>query len=590
MQTLYKRFSVIIGFALLLTLLVADAFVTRHQVGIQVATAAWVTHTRQVLLELSETESLLKDSETGQRGYLYTGEEKYLAPYNRAISEVDSHFDNLAKLTADNPRQQAAIPQLREQTHAKLTELAQTISLYRSGRPDDARKVVMADTGLNYMIDIRALTSRMEDEENRLSAISSQRYEKSILLTIGCIYLACILAAIGSTLLAYYILREMRLREKHAQELRARAEWFRVTLTSIGDAVIATDETGSVTFLNPAAESLAGITTSSAVGKNIKDIFPIFNETSLERVEDPTSKVIAEGKVVGLANHTVLRKPDGSLTPIADSAAPIRDANNKLIGVVLVFRDVTSERKTQEILRKTEKLAAAARLAATVAHEINNPLEAVVNLVYISKGQPNLPSSVVNQLTMAEQELERIAHITRQTLGFYRDSNEPEAIQLEGLIESVFKLYSNKFQSKKINIERHFGDCPRIRGVQGELKQVVSNLVSNAADAVTQNGTIAVTLACVEKPDQTVVHMIFEDDGPGIPEAIREKIFEPFFTTKQDVGTGLGLWVTKEIIERHGGTIEITSRNSGSHGATVAIVLPALPAHPKDRLARQSDK
>src|ERR1017187_744614 len=195
MQTFYKRFSVIIGFVLLLILLVADAFVTRHQLGIQVETAAWVTHTRQVLLELSQTESLLKDAETGQRGYLYAGEEKYLAPYNLAHTAIDSHLDRLAQLTADNPRQQATILQLREQVHAKLTELAQTISLHKSGREDDARRLVLADSGLVYMNNIRALIARMENEENSLYATRNERYNRSVSLTIGCIYLACILAA-----------------------------------------------------------------------------------------------------------------------------------------------------------------------------------------------------------------------------------------------------------------------------------------------------------------------------------------------------------------------------------------------------------
>jgi PAS domain S-box-containing protein len=576
MQTRFKRFSVIGGFVILLAILIADAYVTKRQLDQQIETALSVSHTRQVQLQISELESLLKDAETGQRGFLYTGEEQYLAPYNQAIAQVDAHLNTLAQLTSDNPRQQSAVGDLRVLVRNKLDELAGTLALYRSGKQDEARRLVLSDTGLLTMNKIRAVIAGMEGEENALEAKRSTAYSKNILLTTICIYLTTALAVIGLILLAYYILREMDLRERHAQEMRAREEWFRITLTSIGDGVIATDQHGNVTFLNPIAEELTGVTTASAAGRNILEIFPIFNETTMAPVDNPVAKVIALGRAMGLANHTVLRKPDGALTPIDDSAAPIRDDNGKLIGVVLVFRDITSNRKTERVLRNAEKLGAAARLSATVAHEINNPLEAAVNLVYIARIDPQAPATVVQQLSQAEQELERVAHITRQTLGFFRDNNEPEPIELESLVGSVFRLYSNKFVSKRIRIERHFGKCPPIRGVQNEVKQVLSNLISNAADAVAIGGTITVTLRCVEDADRTTVHMIVEDDGPGVSDENKERIFEPFFTTKQDVGTGLGLWVSREIVERHGGSIELAERANGSRGAAFNVIFQAL--------------
>jgi PAS domain S-box-containing protein len=576
MQTRFKRFSVIGGFVILLAILIADAYVTKRQLDQQIETGLWVTHTRQVQLQISEVQSLLKDAETGQRGFLYTGEEQYLAPYNQVVTEIDLHVNALAELTSDNPRQQSAIGDLRVLVRNKLDELASTIALYRSGKQNEARQLVLSDAGLLTMNKIRAVIAGMEGEEDALEAKRSAAYSKNILLTTICIYLTTALAVIGLILLAYYILREMDLRERHAQEMRAREEWFRITLTSIGDGVIATDQNGNVTFLNPIAEELTGITTASAVGRNILEIFPIFNETTMAPVDNPVAKVIALGRAMGLANHTVLRKPDGALTPIDDSAAPIRDDNGKLIGVVLVFRDISNNRKTERVLRNAEKLGAAARLSATVAHEINNPLEAAVNLVYIARIDPQAPATVVQQLSQAEQELERVAHITRQTLGFFRDNNDPEPIELESLVGSVFRLYSNKFVSKKIRIERHFGKCPPIRGVQNEVKQVLSNLISNAADAVAIGGTIIVSLQCVEDADRTTVHMIVEDDGPGVPDENKERIFEPFFTTKQDVGTGLGLWVSREIVERHGGSIELARRENGCRGAAFNVIFQAL--------------
>ena len=352
-----------------------------------------------------------------------------------------------------------------------------------------------------------------------------------------------------------------------------------MTLTSLGDAVIATDQYGMVTFLNPVAEKLIGITNLEANGQPIAVVFPIFNEATHQPVENLVFRVIEEGRIVGLANHTVLRDREGNMIPIEDSAAPLRDADGKLVGVVLVFRDASAERRTQEVLRKTEKLAAAARLAATIAHEINNPLEAIGNLIYLAKRCDGVSLEVQGQLAMAEDELERVAHITRQTLGFYRESKTPGLIDMPELVESVLRIHSNKFMTKNITVLKNLGECPPIHGLAGELKQVVANLVSNAADAVDMGGTIWVGLECVETLGGLYVQVTIEDDGPGVPEKNRARIFEPFFTTKKDVGTGLGLWVSREIVDRHGGTIELASRaEAGVSGSVFHVHLPVASA------------
>jgi PAS domain S-box-containing protein len=576
MRLVYKRFSVITGFAILLAVLMINTAVTRRQIAVQDRNQEWVLHTQQVQLELTTVESLLKDAETGQRGFLYTGEPRYLQPYNNALTQVYAHIDKLEGLVVDNPQQTARMPMLRSLSRQKLDELAHTIELDSAGKKAEARAMVLSDVGRVYMDKIRVLMSDMSRDESALEAARLQDVTKSTRTLIRTLYLATALAIIGLVFLSLYIMREMDQREKHGAEIREREEWFRVTLGSIGDAVIATDKTGIVSYMNQIAEDLTGIKMAEAKGQPIHQVFPIFNEHTRARVDNPVAKVLESGRIMGLANHTVLQRRDGEMIPIEDSAAPIYDDQNKLRGVVMVFRDVTLEKQSQSVMRKAEKLAAAGRLAATMAHEINNPLEAVGNLIYIVRHTPNLPDDVQGYLAMADQELDRVSHITRQTLGFYRDSSEPGPVEMRVVIESVLKIYDNKIKSKSVLLDLELAsECPAVFGLQGEMKQLIANLVSNAADAVGHTGRIRISMTSVQRAHGNGVELKVEDNGPGISAEHRAHIFEPFFTTKKDVGTGLGLWVSKEIAERHGGHIELSSgKESSLGGAVFTVYLP----------------
>ena len=312
-----------------------------------------------------------------------------------------------------------------------------------------------------------------------------------------------------------------------------------------------------------------------AQGMKIGEVFPIFSEVTNQPVENPVDRVLTAGEIVGLANHTVLRDRKGHLLPIEDSAAPIKDDSGRLIGVVLVFHDASRERSIQEVLRRTEKLATAARFAATVSHEINNPLEAIGNLIFLARTNPEAPGKVVEHLQLAEKELARVSHIARQTLGFFRESTSPTAVYLPTLIESVLALYANKVLTKQIKTQLALEDCPPITGLAGEIQQLISNVISNAIDAVPAKGTLKIAVTSMVTADGKSICFKVEDDGPGIALENLPRIFEPFFTTKKDVGTGLGLWVCKEIAERHGGSIQARSISAnGSKGAVFTVLLP----------------
>jgi len=248
-----------------------------------------------------------------------------------------------------------------------------------------------------------------------------------------------------------------------------------------------------------------------------------------------------------------------------------RDAGGKPIAIVGITMDVTDRHDAEDALRRTEKLAAAGRLAATVAHEINNPLESIVNLVYLSRHTPHLPQEAAGFLATADEELMRIAQIVRQTLGFYRESVDPRTSNICQIVSETLSAYRQRIQSRLLTCETDFDTELCARVIPGELKQVVANLIANAIDATDPGGRIGVSV----KRGEECASITISDTGSGIEEAHRARLFEPFFTTKADVGTGLGLWVTKGIIEKQRGTISVSSSTDlAAHGTAITVTLP----------------
>lgn len=639
-------------------------------------------------------------------------------------------------------------------------------------------------------------------------------------------------------------LRARAARERSEEALRQNQEWLRVTLTSIGDAVVATNMDGRITFLNPVAAELTGWSSEEAHGQPTRDVFRIINELTREGAEDIVARVLREGHVVGLANHTSLIAKDGREVPIEDSAAPILDRNGKVVGVVLVFHDITAKRRAQDallesrtklesalasmsdavfiadpegrfhdfndafvrfyrfkskaecatklydypnflevfgdngelvpvenwvasralrgesatnsehslrrkdtgetwvgsysyapirgkdgtiagavvtarditelkasekalraseerlrllgdnlpnsmvyqytfdadgtprflyvsagveklngvkaedvlkdagvILRqflpedvpalleaekvsardltvfereirmrlpdgqirwmyfrsrprrlengqivwdgvqtditerkraedallRSEKLASVGRMAAAIAHEMNNPLAAVTNVLFLAMHTQDLPDSARRYLRIAEEELKRIAHITRQSLGFYRESNAPAIVSVGAVLDSTVDLLKSRIKAKGAVIEKQLRRDVEIKANAGELRQVFSNLLANSLDAICEKGTIKlrVSSGAAFSNGRRCVRVTIADNGKGIAESARQQLFEPFFTTKGTVGTGLGLWVSKQIVDKHGGHIRVRSHNTGANTGTVfSVVLP----------------
>ena len=510
-------------------------------------------------------------------------------------------------------------------------------------------------------------------------AVFPPRFELSL-------YPARVIQSAVLALVAAFICMIARQREQKDYRLERVETFFETTLHSIGDALVAADAEGKIVFLNGVAEHLTGWPLSEARGMALQKVLRLSNSRTGEAVADPVAKVIESGTVVGLANHTALTSRAGMKIQIEDSAAPIRNAAGQLLGVVMVFRDVTQkyeleakraesenlfrglvesigegfqsfdknwnftyinrygallsgntpetligrnhwevfpetvgtkfeaalkgaaeEKKltrvtefypplkkwfqvtaypaekgvsalfqdvteqvaAEERLKIADRLATAGRLAATVSHEINNPLSAVGNLLYLIKSAGSIEASRQYALE-AERQLYRASHIAKQTLTFYKGSGDGGQALVSFAVRDAISLFHNRIEGRCVTLRQHLEDDGKVQVSPGELVQVIANLISNALDAAPPNSEIQISST---RNDNALVVKV-TDHGAGIHPDVHDKIFEAFFTTKKDVGTGLGLWVSKNIVEKHGGTIHVANSAGSDTGAVFTLTLP----------------
>lgn len=261
--------------------------------------------------------------------------------------------------------------------------------------------------------------------------------------------------------------------------------------------------------------------------------------------------------------------PDGSMHWISAKGNVVGHGGS-LARIVGVFVDITSQKVTEQALIRHEKLAATGRMAATIAHEINNPLAALTNLLYIVKGDSTLSRAGAQYLAMAQEELKRVAYLANQALGFYKEKAAPSAVQMPELLDEVLALYTRNIAAN-VRIEKHYGRSVEVNAIRGEIWQVFANLVSNALYAIRAGGTLSVEARATAGGMEVRIR----DTGTGISAEHLDRIFQPFFTTKEETGTGLGLWIVKEIVEKHDGTIRVESRTSDPAGTCMTVFLPA---------------
>jgi PAS domain S-box-containing protein len=367
--------------------------------------------------------------------------------------------------------------------------------------------------------------------------------------------------------------------------LRQQREWFEVTLGSIGDAVITTDMRAKVTYLNPVAEELTGWTSAEARGAPLEQVFRIVNEYTGQEVENPIGKVLREGTIVGLANHTALLARDGRQIPIEDSAAPIRDAAGVVSGAVMVFHDVSVRRTAEEALRDADRRKD--EFLATLAHELRNPLAPIRQAARISKA----PNATEAQKRWSHDVIERQVHhmslllddlldISRVTRGILVLRKQPT--DLTSMIDAAVETARPSIDAKRHNLRLQIPTEPlQFMADPLRMAQVLSNLLTNAAKYTDPEGTILLAATC--ELQEVVIRV--SDNGVGIAADALPEIFEMFAQVhatrdRSEGGLGIGLALTRGLVELHGGKIEVRSAGLG-RGSEFTVRLPcAVTAEP----------
>ncbi len=357
---------------------------------------------------------------------------------------------------------------------------------------------------------------------------------------------------------------ENRVAER-TEELKERADLLELA----SEAIMVRDSNGIVQFWNSGAEVLYGWSREEVLDQNIHQLLQTQWPVSLPEVE---AALTEDGRWEGNLVH---QTKDGRKVTVASRQA--FKSNGTQASILEINRDITAQLQAEDALRKTERLAAMGRVAGIIAHEINNPLEAITNAFYLIRDHPSLDDEVRYYAQLGEQELLRVSHITRQTLSFYRESQQAVPVSIPELLDNVLELQARRLQLNGITLEKIYESAAYIHGFPVELKQVFLNLIGNAVQAMPEGGRLRIHVQ--ESTDWKTfspgVCISVGDTGSGISPENARRLFEPFFSTKEAKGTGLGLWISKGIIQKYDGTIRFrTVRLSSGNATCFRVFLP----------------
>lgn len=336
------------------------------------------------------------------------------------------------------------------------------------------------------------------------------------------------------------------------------------------DAIISKTLDGIITSWNASAERIFDYKHDEIIGHSVLRLIP----TELQYEEPQILAKLRRGERI---EHfeTRRKRKNGEIFDVSLTVSPIKDSQGRIVGASKIVRDISDTKAAEAALIEKEKLVATGRLAATLAHEVNNPLESITNLAFLLANHMDLNVEARHYAELLLKEAQRAGDITRQTLSYHRAARVQSQVNVTEILEDVLRWKSRKLTQKRIKVEKMLAPVPSVQGYAGELRQVFENLMENAMDAVGEQGLIRIRTRIRGEGDRQKIMISVCDNGVGMSRFVKAKMFDPFFTTKLQTGSGLGLWVTQGILKKHGGAVRArTSQKEGRHGSVFTVTLP----------------
>lgn len=573
--TFPERWSLIIAAVLVLLVAVlsfqAWSALRKHSEELQLSQK--IAHANNDLL------SLLKDAETAQRGFLLTGDAHYLEPYQAALANIPRFLEDLEKMSDQRQR----VQNLGELIRQKLEEMAETITLARSGNTAAALTIVRTDRGKRLMDQIRDLCAQIDSISNGKLARSSEESRSSewrlgVIATFGSALLGILLISASVAIqrgieTRQDLIEDLRKSERRYRESR---DWLDTTLRSVGDGVIVAGADARVLFLNPVATELTGWTQDEAAGLPIYQVFVIHNEETGAVVENPVDRALREGRIVGLANHTVLTAKNGRRIPIDDSAGPICIEGANVSGVVLVFRDVSERKQAEEqVALQSKRLAESNRelttvnqrlsqvnaelesFAYAVSHDLQSPLRGVSQMAALlsRRLEHNLDAQSQNYLKLIQSSAKQMQTLITGLLEYSRFSDVSLAVEPTDCAELLSITQANlQTQIEQAGATLIVDPLPTV-WAGDQLARVFQNLIDNALKYRGEKPP-EIRISATRSADEWIVAV--RDNGIGFDMKHADRIFDVFQRLHggtQYEGSGVGLALCKRIVERYGGRI-----------------------------------
>jgi PAS domain S-box-containing protein len=577
-----------------LLILAAASFLSYREWSAYQRSRPQILQTRAVLEQIGQVLTHITDAETGQRGFVLTGNAEYLREYSQAVRSLPAELNKLGALVADDAAPRSRVATLQGLISVKLAELKETVALRQNEGFQAALSVVETNRGKQTMDGIRKLGGDLQNEiDTSLQQDIDQRRqietETSLTLAFGAVGLFVFLV-----LATFDIGRATADRDRLIVDLQvandrttASRDLLHTTLTSIGDGVIATDASGSVTFMNGVAEKLTGWKQAEAEGQPLQSVFSIVHEETGEPVPSPALKALREGAVTGLENHTVLIARDGAELPIDDSAGPIRDAQGKVIGAVLVFRDISERRRSEEqrqrlneaLLRTNQDLQ---QFAYAASHDLKEPLRTVATCLELARRKYTgkvLDGEAGQLMDAAVAGAHRMNDLVEALLQYSQagEVTEPaiEPVRADKVVRDAIANLQSAITETHALVS--YGRLPVVTANPLHLAQVFQNLIGNALKYRSERPP-RINVTALEQDQQWVFTV--EDNGIGIQPEYQAQIFGIFkrLHGNEYPGAGIGLAICKKIVDRHGGSIWVESEVG--KGSRFSFTLPRTCSDP----------